>query len=89
MLVILMNGMVDVVIFIRRERVVATIVRIKGKFECEGQDYHTRLELICPMHSLAYEIEYHVRAQMAKHPILIKLIHAYKTAEVQKCCFCR
>ena len=45
----------------------------KENFKCEGQDYHTRLKLTCPFHSLAYEIECHVRAQMAEqvvHPIL-------------------
>ena len=45
----------------------------KEKFECEGQDYHTRLKLTCPFHSLAYEIECNYRAQMAEqvvHPIL-------------------
>ena len=45
----------------------------KENFKCEGQDYHTRLKLTCPFHSLAYEIDCHVRAQMAEqvvHPIL-------------------
>ena len=42
-------------------------------FKCEGKDYHTRHVLTCPFHSLAYEIECHERAGMAKqlvHPIL-------------------
>ena len=41
--------------------------------KCEGTDYHTRHALTCPFHSLAYEIECHERAEMAKqlvHPIL-------------------
>ena len=41
--------------------------------KCEGKDYHTRHVLTCPFHSLAYEIECHERAGMAKqlvHPIL-------------------
>ena len=39
------------------------------KFECEGQDYHTRVKLTCPFHSLAYEVECHVRAQMAEQVV--------------------
>ena len=31
--------------------------------QCEGKDYHTSF---CPFHSLAYEIECHERAEMAK-----------------------
>ena len=41
--------------------------------QCEGKDYHTRYPLSCPFHSLAYEIECHERAEMAKqlvHPVL-------------------
>ena len=40
-----------------------------GKCEdlkCEGKDYHTKYLLTCPFHSLAYEIECHERAEMAK-----------------------
>ena len=34
--------------------------------KCEGKDYHTKYLLTCPFHSLAYEIECHERAEMAK-----------------------
>ena len=41
--------------------------------QCEGKDYHTRCLLSCPIHSLAYEVECHERAQMFEqliHPTL-------------------
>ena len=73
--VMCINGIMGVVIFIHSGCVVV-IIHCEDKenyFKCEGQDYHTRLKLTCPFHSLAYEIECHVRAQMAEqvvHPIL-------------------
>ena len=44
-----------------------------AELKCDGKDYHTRQMLKCPMHSLAYEIEYHQRASKSEqliHPIL-------------------
>ena len=44
-----------------------------GEPKCDGKDYHTKLILKCPMHSLAYKIECHRRASMSEqlvHPIL-------------------
>ena len=40
---------------------------------CDGEKYHTKLVLSCPLHSLAYEIECDYRASMAAdlvHPVL-------------------
>ena len=37
----------------------------KNEPKCEGRDYHTREILSCPFHLLVYEIECHVRANMA------------------------
>lgn len=45
----------------------------REQFECKWKDYHTKLILSCPLHSLAYEIECDRRASMADflvHPIL-------------------
>ena len=37
----------------------------KNEPKCEGRDYHTREILSCPFHLLVYEIECHLRANMA------------------------
>ena len=45
----------------------------KEQLDCSGKEYHTKHPITCPMHSLAYEIKCHHRAQQAKkliHPIL-------------------
>lgn len=38
----------------------------KNEPQCQGRDYHTREVLSCPFHLLVYQIECHVRAEMAE-----------------------
>ena len=44
----------------------------KEQIKCDGKEYHTKIKLSCPFHSLAYEIECERAAQAKKlvHPIL-------------------
>ena len=42
----------------------------KENFKREEQDYHIRLKLPCPFHSLTYATECHVRAQQVFTPYL-------------------
>ena len=45
----------------------------KNEPQCQGREYHTREILSCPFHLLVYQIECHLRAQMAEElvdPIL-------------------
>ena len=41
----------------------------EDNLQCEGKDYHTEYLLSCPFHVLAYEIEFHERADMAEMPL--------------------